>query len=68
MIFLPHPKTWVAIVATIATAVVTPTVHRFNLNALFGGVPVVTLVSVVTFVMLPNFIFCKKKRKSKRFY
>lgn len=33
--FLPHPNTCVAIVAPIAKAVVTPTVHRFSLNALF---------------------------------
>lgn len=38
---LPHPKTCVAIVATMATAVVTPTVHRLILNvwpALSGAV------------------------------
>lgn len=34
--FLPHPNTRVTIVATIATAVVTPTVHRFNFNAFDG--------------------------------
>lgn len=46
MIFLPHPKTCVAIVAKIATAVVTPTVHRFTLNALLDAGSV-TLVLVV---------------------
>lgn len=41
----PHPNTCAAIVAMTATAVVTPTVHRFNLNALEGVAVVITFSS-----------------------
>lgn len=44
---------------TIATDVVTPTVHRFNLNALFGGTSAVPLTLVFP-------IFVRNQRQNRK--